>query len=331
MDAPNRRGDGFTLVELLAVICVVIIGLVVLWPTSSVNRHRCRGLKDSTQVRGIHQSMVTWAQSNQDRYPIPSLLDKDDQTIAPDTSDDPSSKDLTRHVLSILVFNGFISTELLISPAESNTAGVVRDDAYRFDAPAGAADLKNALWDPAFRAAPADDAIGPGQKDSDPGSNSYAFSPIAGKRTARWASTFNSTEAALGNRGPLYDFVGDSWRLLKASPFGDASNTLLIHGTRTKWEGNIAYNDNHVQFETKPDPDDLTFTFTGVTDPKKQVRSDNLFANEEDDTRAMLGAMAPPDSRGRQLDTRIGANSNAYLKIITNMARDGSRATVWQD
>jgi type II secretory pathway pseudopilin PulG len=328
MNVPNRAGRGFTLLELLVVACIVIVGLTVLLPINGSRCHGGRQLKDSTQVGGIHQSMVTWAQNNQDRYPIPSLVDKDDQTLVANTSDDPASKDLTRHVLSLLVFNGFISTELLINPAESNTGGVVRDDTYQFDAPAAAANPKNALWDPAFRAAPADDAIGPGQKDTDPGSNSYALTPIAGKRTARWTSTFNSTEAVLGDRGPLYELSADSWRLLPSSNFGDNSNTLLIHGTRSKWEGNIAYNDNHVQFETKPDPDDVTSTFTGISDRKKQVRSDNLFANEEDDTRSVLSPVTPPDARGRQLDARIGANANAYLKIITRMTRDGSRATL---
>jgi hypothetical protein len=67
------------------------------------------------------------------------------------------------------------------------------------------------------------------------------------------------------------------------TPIGTGSNTLLIHGGRTTWEGNIVYNDNSVRFEITPDPVSTPFTFTGLGG--QAVQPDNLFVNENDTTR----------------------------------------------
>ncbi len=81
-------------------------------------------------------------------------------------------------------------------------------------------------------------------------------------RAAIWRDTSVSVHAVLANRGPAYEPADQSptadWRLLPASaqispdfasPVGRGSNTLLIHGSRNTWEGNVAYNDNRVIFE----------------------------------------------------------------------------------
>ncbi|MBY0262375.1 MAG: hypothetical protein K2Q20_08525, partial [Phycisphaerales bacterium] len=39
-------------------------------------------LKDSTQVRGVVQSLMVWASNNNGRYPIPSELDLEGRTVA---------------------------------------------------------------------------------------------------------------------------------------------------------------------------------------------------------------------------------------------------------
>ena len=41
-----------------------------------------RLVKDSTQIRGIHQGMVLWAQNNKDQYPLPSVIDAHNDTVA---------------------------------------------------------------------------------------------------------------------------------------------------------------------------------------------------------------------------------------------------------
>jgi hypothetical protein len=156
------------------------------------------------------------------------------------------------------------------------------------------------------------------------------MNPPFGKRRSKWSNTFSATEAVLGNRGPQYKLTGDgntgSWTLAESADgnvaIGKSSNTLLIHGGRQTWEGNIGYNDNHVNFETKPDPDGLTYTFTGLQDGK-QTKNDNVFVNESDLDRT-------------KKDFKIGTddNANAYITLwsaITNPTSATPSITAWMD
>src|SRR5262245_57436403 len=153
----NRRA--FTVIELVVVILVIVALLAVLLP--AVGRHRYTGagprqIKDSTQIRGIHQGLVLWAQNNRDQYPMPSELDAKDTTLLPGEGD---TKDLPRHMMSILIFNGFFSPEICVSPAEANPQIKIYDK-YEYSTPTAATAPNLALWDPAFRATPVDSAMG---------------------------------------------------------------------------------------------------------------------------------------------------------------------------
>ena len=286
------RKKGFTLIELLVVIAIIALLIGILLPALGKARASARQLKDSTQIRGVHQGMVLWAQNNGDRYPLPSDIDKADTTVT-----DANGKDLPRHMISVLIFNGFFSPELCVSPAESN-GNIKIYDAYQYTEPTAAsgADKKLALWDPAFKATAQDGA--PAGNPANPNGNfSYATMPPVGARKAKWSNTFQATEAVIGNRGPSYTGGGapnTPWTLANTpngstgggtTPVGIGSNTLLIHGGRTTWEGNIAYNDNHVNFETRPDPETNPYTFTGLP-AGQRTQFDNIFANENDATRA---------------------------------------------
>jgi len=283
------RRKGFTLIELLVVIAIIALLIGILLPALGKARASARQLKDSTQIRGVHQGMVLWAQNNNDKYPFPSDIDKGNQTMAL-----ASPKDKPAHMMSVLVFNGFFSPELCVSPAESNAAIKIYD-AYQYTEPQGAVgDKKLALWDPAFKAVAQDVQVGTVQNLS--GNFSYATMPPIGNRKAKWSNTFQATEAIIGNRGPAYAGGGGPtvpWTLVAAvnNPgggtvqIGIGSNTLLIHGGRTTWEGNIAYNDNHVNFETRPDPETNPYTFTQLP-AGQRTQFDNIFANENDGTRA---------------------------------------------
>ncbi|GJQ29305.1 MAG: hypothetical protein HBSAPP03_11890 [Phycisphaerae bacterium] len=294
--APAPRKTSATVVTLIVVgsilgLCLLsAIPIGILLPAMGKARGTARQIKDSTQIRGVHQSMILWAQNNADLYPQPSLIDKANATVR---AGEP--KDLPSHIMSIMIYTGFMSPELCISPAETNPNFAVYVD-YAFTNPAAAADPFNALWDPAFRAYPIEHTSH-GLTPQGVGNLSYAIMPPVGARRARWSNTFSATEAIVGNRGPAYDAVGSgasqTWTLhpdsggtvLGNTEVGTSSYTLLIHGGRSTWEGNIAYNDNHVNFETAPDPPYVTFRFTGMSSPGN-LFPDNHFVDENDATRA---------------------------------------------
>jgi prepilin-type processing-associated H-X9-DG protein len=213
-------------------------------------RARARQLKDATQVRGIVQSLVVFAQNNKDSYPLPGVIDTDNATIALAEGGSQESKNTTANILSILIFNGNISTEIAVSPAEVSRR-IKADEDYMFTSPATAAKPASALWDPAFSA---------DFTRREPGGNvSYAhLQPSGTEKTGRrtkWGDTFSTTEAVVGNRAPAIREVkvgedGAYEAVLK----GEKSKTFRIHGDPKTWEGNVAFNDGHVEFVTSLSP-----------------------------------------------------------------------------
>lgn len=328
------KKKAFTLIELLVVIAIIALLIAILLPALGKARASARQLKCSTQVRGVLQGMVLWAQNNQDEYPLPDKIDRGNTTLPAVTGG--ASKNTSRNIYSVLIFNGFFPPEMLVSPAEAN--GSIRNyEGYEYTNPTQSVTTTQALWDPKFVALPnaagASADSGPGDTDrrlaANPtnGGSSYAHSLPAGRRLQRWSNTFSATEAILGNRGPVYEAQaatgtggGFQWRL-KAGDAGQRSNTLLIHGSRTTWEGNVGFNDNHVDYVTRPDPESVLFNFTSAS-LSPRSRPDNLFVNENDDT--------------QNLDQITRDNSNALLKMYSALTPPtGTNTTItwqpWQD
>ncbi len=269
--------SGFTVVELFIVLVVLAVCVALILPMFGRARTTQIAMKCSTQIRGIMQGMVIWAQSNGDRYPLPSIVDKANGTVALATGETPQSKDTSANIMSLLIFNGYIPAEMCVSPQEAN-ANIKPYEGYMFSAPTTAAKPDAALWDPAFNA----DFTG-----TKPGGLSYAHqlpresedaaTPFTESKSMRWGNSFSSLDAAIGNRGPQAKGVDVSKDPPVATLVNPNSRSLLIHGAPSTWEGNIGFNDNHVEFNN------ATTLFAGhYSDATGAKKPDCLFFDEPD-------------------------------------------------
>ncbi len=289
---------GFTLVEL----AVMLIALAVLLVTTALSgcclpalgkaRASARQLKCSTQIRGITQAMIVWASNNNSMYPMPSAIDTTHSTVA---AGGPRSEDTTANILSIMIFNDSISPEICTCPAETNSR-IATHTTYSYSNPAKAVSPNNALWDPAFSA---DFSTGVGN-------NSYAHLQPSGAqmpenqvpdytgaapdkpdpkktklvwtgRMTMWQDTYGSTEALVGDRAPEITSVTPTIKTRIAN-----SNTLGLHGGPSTWEGNVSYNDGHVNFETTLNPT-AGFGLHNYTSKAGKKTPDAVYFDETDD------------------------------------------------
>lgn len=328
----HRRA--FTAIEAAFVIVLVVLLIGILLPAAGRTRLPARQLKDGTHIRGIQQGMVTWAGNCQDNYPTPSLIDTHDTIPGIDTNADRSLRDrknLPRWMLALMLYNGQFGPELLVSPSEVNPAIEINSQFQYSNPDAVAADKREkAILDPSFAAYPAEsggDAPIAGANGVAPGAGcSYAFLPFIGARRAIWASTFDGTQAVVANRGPWYSQDSKhNWSLNTTDRRGSKnilatqSNTLLIHGSRSAWEGNVARNDGSVNFETRPDPENIPVMFAEPgTDQRHAIpsRFDNLFANEDDSSERSAYSSTDDD-----ITEATSARRNNYLRCF------GDRAT----
>ncbi len=303
--SPRRQHHprGFTVVDLIGVL--VLLGLVVIifaivWvPPLGKARVTTRATKESTQLRGIHQSMVVWGGSNKDVYPLPSQLDRMGATVAPaaatgvnpeatsDPTGDPQrAKDTTANIMSILIWNNQITPELLVSPQEGSSSIKVMDD-YANTEPKAAVDPKNAKWDPALSA------------DFTTGTGNISFAHMQpsglltspdpkhdGKRTGRltqWRDTFDATTVVLSTRAPQIQSVKSSGPTATSAVFTNpASKTIEYFGKGREWRGNLVFNDNHVDTLTMASGATHQTSKYYLTAAGKQL-ADCIFFDESDD------------------------------------------------
>ena len=248
----TRSRKGFTLIELLVVMGIIALLLAILLPALGKARATAKRVKDSTQIQQTHKGFLTLARDFNGIFPTPGLIDR--------VGNNPGrgAEDLLMNdhgkMYSACIMQHAFDTSVLISPAEVST-NVIAYANYNFDAynVTAADDL---YWDPNFKS------------DLSAICNvSYGTLHLAGTRKSKeWKDTYNSRFVALGNRGVQNGSLGPEY---------NNSKTLQIHGGDKQWEGNVCFNDNHVAFENKFQPDGISQF--GNTNP---LIDDNVFRDD---------------------------------------------------
>jgi prepilin-type N-terminal cleavage/methylation domain-containing protein len=209
----------FTLIELLVVISIIALLIAILLPALSSARESARQLQSSTQVRGVHQGFVVFAQSNDGFYPgldelvsnmADALTDQDEIDTINDGGDTAGLSTTARFAIGLE--DDLFTADYIISPAETNAA-VQR-------------------WSASGSYSGADDHIG-----------SYAMSQlgmrggIAMGRASEWRATANSQAIVLGDRATQ---MGNFY-------YSETYQSLWSKG-KPGWLGSVLFNDNSVQF-----------------------------------------------------------------------------------
>ncbi len=258
------KNRGFTLVELLVVIAIIALLVGLLLPALAKAQQSAKETKDATQIKQIHQAMLSWASKDKaGRLPIPGYINRCGN-FANQGTEDPSLN-TTQNLYSSMIAADYFKPDLLIGPTEVNPAviemGKNGTTPYNF---ASYNPVSDSYWDTNFAA---NISATPGNG----GSNvSYAHLALFGlRKDTSWRNTQDSSKPLMGTRGPK---VNLDTGVVAPDDF-NKSYTLLLIGPKNDWWGNLCYGDNHMDLAKSFTPEGVTFECGNLGNTK-----DNIFA-----------------------------------------------------
>ena len=283
----KSKSRAFTLVELLVVVGIIAILIALLLPALANVRASARTATDSTQASQILKAMIIMAQEDsQQRLPTPGRINRL-ATMSAGTAaeiqgmgDENPLQNTTANLYSACVAKEAFGTESLVGPTEysgsnvvvmgkASSIGLPDDTEYDFTQYNPSADK---YWDPKFYCNLNGNTPPAGQTAVC--YSSYAHQPLFGQRKAlSWRAVGDSTRPLLGTRGPRHTNDGPASAETDPSSYAN-SPTLLLHGSKMEWSGNIVFGDGHFEFLTTMFPTQTQFDCGGSEAKSK----DNIFA-----------------------------------------------------
>jgi prepilin-type N-terminal cleavage/methylation domain-containing protein len=251
-----RKQHGFTLIELLVVMAIIALLIGLLLPALAKARATARQVKDGTQINQIYKGWLIYStEKGTDSLPTPGLIDRTGQT--PGRGKENTGLNTHANLWGACVTLEYFNPNILTSPSEAS-GNVIANPIYDIQAYSPANDQ---YWDT--------DPVSRMKTDLQGTCHtSYGTMLLNGERKAQnWSNRLNSRHALVGNRGVQGSNYDDDVYL--------ASKTLLIHGARKEWVGNICYGDGHTELAQSFFPEQIPpITVNGTP------QNDGLFSEE---------------------------------------------------